>query len=47
MNAQPSPKKVLILGGTAEAAALARALAEAPTSHEGLSHEMKSANLAS
>ena len=28
MNAQPSPKKVLILGGTAEAAALARALAE-------------------
>ncbi len=28
MNAQPSPKRVLILGGTAEAAALARALAE-------------------
>ena len=28
MNARPSPKKVLILGGTAEAAALARALAE-------------------
>ncbi len=30
MNAQPSPKRVLILGGTAEAAALARALAEEP-----------------
>ncbi len=28
MNAQPSPKRVLILGGTAEAAGLARALAE-------------------
>ncbi len=30
MNAQPSPKRVLILGGTAEAAALARALAGEP-----------------
>ena len=28
MNARPGPKKVLILGGTAEAAALARVLAE-------------------